>query len=238
MEQKIIFIESCASTNAAIPSDAPHGYALAAHSQTAGRGQRGSSWESEPGMNLTMSVMLRPQQIPARDQFTISMATALAVARTLDDFDIPDVKVKWPNDIYVGNRKICGILIENAISGGYVSRSVAGIGLNINQTVFRSPAPNPVSMKQLTGITYSIDQVARQLLHHLLDDPIEQIYSPYRSRLWRGSGVWPWITADGQRFDGAIGSVLPTGELQIGNRLFAFKEVWAADIIDPSRHGH
>lgn len=229
-------LEECASTNSAIPADAPHGYTVLARRQSAGRGQRGSSWESEPGRNVTMSVLLRPGGIDVSTQFAISMAAALAVARTLDDFGIEGAAVKWPNDIYVGNRKICGILIENSLTGRAVSRSIVGIGLNVNQTRFTSPAPNPVSMAQLTGREYNVEQVADAIRRHLLTlvDTVPE--GEYRRRLWRGSGVWPWVTPAGERFDGAIERVLPSGFIVIAGRAFAFKEVWPADLRDPSRH--
>lgn len=231
----VTFVDECMSTNAAIPADAPHGFALAARSQTAGRGQRGSSWESEPGMNVTMSVVLRPQAVSAREQFAISVAAALAVAETLDEFGVVGAEVKWPNDIYVGNRKICGILIENSLSGSMVGRSIVGIGLNVNQTEFRSPAPNPVSMKQLTGVTYPVEQVAQTIVSKLLNRPLSADFEPYMKRLWRGKGVWPWVSASGEKFSGEISGVCPSGHLIIGDRRFAFKEVWPADITDPSR---
>lgn len=239
MEQETIItiLDECESTNSAIPADAPHGHTVMARRQSAGRGQRGASWEAEPGRNVTMSVLLRPVGIDVSAQFSISMAAALAVAITLDDYQIQGAKVKWPNDIYVGDRKICGILIENSLAGRAVSRSIVGIGLNVNQTEFRSPAPNPVSMAQIAGREFPVERIAlgiRSRLMELLHDP--GLPAAYRSRLWRGSGIWQWITADGRRFSGAIDSVLPSGHIVIAGHTFAFKEVWPADLRDPSRH--
>ncbi len=134
-----------------MPSDAPHGYVLMAREQTAGRGQRGNSWEAAPGMNVTMSVMLRPQGLPAAAQFAISEAVAMGVVDLLDSLGVDGARVKWPNDIYVGDRKVCGILIENSLCGTIVGRSVAGVGLNVNQREFVGGAPNPVSLRQLLG---------------------------------------------------------------------------------------
>lgn len=239
MESKMIILEECASTNSAIPADAPHGFAVMARRQSAGRGQRGSSWESEPGRNVTMSVLLRPADIDVANQFSISIAAALAVAETLDHYGIAGAQVKWPNDIYVGNSKICGILIENSLSGRRIARSIVGIGLNVNQREFHSPAPNPVSMAQLTGSEYSIEEIAHTILARIMriiDTPVTHTAAIYRSRLWRGTGIWPWVTADGTRFNGAIEDVRPTGHIVIGRRSFAFKEVWPADLRDPSHH--
>ncbi len=236
MAAEVTFVDECASTNSAIAPDAPHGYALAAVRQSAGRGQRGSSWESEPGMNLTMSVMLRPVGVAASGQFAISQAVALAVAETLDYYGVPDVAVKWPNDVYAGgNRKICGILIENSLSGRMVSRSVAGIGLNVNQLTWRSDAPNPVSMRELTGRVYDVREVGERVVSRLLELIERPADADIRPRLWRGEGVWPWVTADGVRFEGRIDGILPSGEIVIGGRRFAFKEVWPGDMRDPGR---
>lgn len=237
MATQVIFLGECASTNSAIDRNAPHGTAVAAVSQSAGRGQRGSSWESEPGMNVTMSVMLRhgDDGLDIERHFEISRHVALAVATVLDRNGIEGAMVKWPNDIYVGNRKICGILIENSLSGRRVMRSIAGVGLNVNQTEFHSDAPNPVSMKQLTGLTYDVEQLTRQLAEAIAApiDPTEA--TAYRTRLWRGSGEHPWLTATGEVFTGTIDDVRPDGHIVIGGRAFDFKEVWPADLRDPSR---
>ena len=108
-----------------------------AERQTAGKGQRGNSWESEDCRNITFSFVLYPTFIEARRQFILSQIVSLSI--------------KWPNDIYWNEKKICGILIENDLSGHHIGRSISGIGVNINQDVFRSNAPNPISLKQITG---------------------------------------------------------------------------------------
>lgn len=220
-------IDSCTSTSAEIDRTAPHGFALMAREQTAGRGQRGNSWEAEPDMNITLSVMLRPENLPAARQFEISEAVALAVADTVEAMGIGNVAVKWPNDIYVGDRKIAGILIENALSGSLISRSIAGIGLNVNQTEFRSDAPNPVSARQLTGRNYDIQKIAAEMVHRILDRLNRDNHAEYRRRLWRGTGLWPWRTPDGTEFRAEIIDVDPTGMLYLSGqpRPFAFKEV-------------
>jgi len=226
-------IDECESTNAAISRNAPHGFALMALTQTAGRGQRGNSWEAEPGLNITLSLMLRPHDLPAARQFELSEAVALGVVDLLDSLHVGDVAVKWPNDIYVADKKICGILIENSIAGGHVAAAVAGIGLNVNQQTFRSPAPNPVSLRQLTGRDHDIRALARKMLGHILDR-MERTdnHTDFRRRLWRGIGSWPWITADGQRFTAEITDLLPSGHIVLGNRPpFAFKEVFP--IMEP-----
>ena len=128
---------------------------LSAREQTKGRGQRGNTWSADPGENLTFSIVMRfgghGGLIPVRalDQFVISEIAALTVVDLLASHDI-EAKIKWPNDIYVGSKKICGILIENSVRDALLSTSIIGIGLNINQTVFDPSLPNPTSMALCT----------------------------------------------------------------------------------------
>lgn len=220
-------IDSCESTNSALDPAAPHGTALMARCQSAGRGQRGNSWESEPGKNITLSLMLRPEGLPAARQFELSEAVSLGVADLLDNLGIDDVCVKWPNDIYVADRKIAGILIENTVSGPLIARAVAGIGLNVNQAEFRSDAPNPVSLRQLTGTDHPVDQLAADLLDCIMNRLGRDNHHDYCCRLWRGQGEWPWeVAATGETFTAAIDDVLPDGRLCLsGREPFAFKEV-------------
>lgn len=126
-------------------SDAPEGSVWVADFQTAGRGQRGNVWRSDSGLNLLFSVLIRPCFVDVASQFSISQITALAIVKYLKDKGL-SAKIKWPNDIYVGDKKICGILIEHSVSGVNLSASILGIGVNINQTVFPADAPNPTSV--------------------------------------------------------------------------------------------
>jgi BirA family biotin operon repressor/biotin-[acetyl-CoA-carboxylase] ligase len=131
------------------------GTVFVADCQNKGRGQGQSSWESAKGLNLTFSIVLYPKSIEIQRQFTISKSISLGVLDFLSGFT-SGLSVKWPNDIYAGDRKIAGILIETAISAGKFTRAIVGIGLNINQELFISDAPNPVSLKNLTGQTYTL----------------------------------------------------------------------------------
>lgn len=222
----LTIIDSCPSTNAAIDRSAPHGSALMALEQTAGRGQRGNSWEAEPGKNITLSLLLRPENLPARCQFEISEAVALGVVDLLDSIGIEQVALKWPNDVYVADNKICGILIENTLCGAEIALSVAGIGLNVNQQTFVSDAPNPVSLSLLTGRCYDCGQLARQMVQCILRRFGRDNHADFRRRLWRGEGVWTWQTPSGERFVASITDVLPSGHLVLdGHPPFAFKEV-------------
>ncbi len=126
-------------------ADAPHGSVWVADFQTAGRGQRGNRWESKSAENLTFSILLRPTFLHPAQQFHISRIASLGVLRYLHDKGL-DAKIKWPNDIYIGNKKICGMLIENSISTDKLSASIVGIGLNLNQRGFSSELTNPTSL--------------------------------------------------------------------------------------------
>lgn len=138
---------------------------VSAEYQSAGRGQQGNSWESDRGQNLLFSLLLHPTFLPPTHLFLLSEAIALSIRQALCQFlapspsssyevqptALPEVTVKWPNDIYVGDRKIAGILIENELRGQHIGRCIIGCGININQPAFHSDAPNPVSLRQLVG---------------------------------------------------------------------------------------
>ncbi|MBR4324827.1 MAG: biotin--[Bacteroidales bacterium] len=126
-------------------------FVIRADFQTDGRGQRGNTWHSPNAMNLMFSLVHYPVKLEARHQFMLSQAAALSVAEYLAQKGVADVSIKWPNDIYVGMKKICGMLIENAVSGHYIRYSIIGIGININQTAFPDNLPNPTSLAIQTG---------------------------------------------------------------------------------------
>ncbi len=206
--------------------------------QGAGRGQRGNSWESEDGKNLNFSMLWLPGGFPAQCQFAVSEAVALAVADTLEECGIY-ARVKWPNDIYAGDRKISGILIEHSVTGRDITQTVIGVGLNVNQLRFISDAPNPVSMAMLTGREHSVDDVCKTLAAHIerrlqsTADPASRqaLHARYMERLWRGDGrMYQFATPDGSRFSAAIAGVASDGMLTLmgqsgAMRTYAFKEV-------------
>ena len=115
--------------------------------QTAGKGQRGNSWESEAGKNLLFSFVLYPKFLEARQQFLLSQFVSLAIKEELESI-IKEISIKWPNDIYWREKKLCGILIEHQLCRSHIERTICGIGVNINQALFRSNAPNPVSLNK------------------------------------------------------------------------------------------
>lgn len=137
---------------------------LVADMQTAGRGQGDHKWHSRPGENLTFSVVARfggsspLAPLEVRDSLLITQVITLALRLLLESYGL-EVRIKWPNDIYIGDRKICGILIENVLSGSQVAASIIGVGLNVNQNVFPPDLPNPVSLSLLTGRNYELDEV-------------------------------------------------------------------------------
>jgi BirA family biotin operon repressor/biotin-[acetyl-CoA-carboxylase] ligase len=151
----IIFHKNIASTNTCAAlllkkEKPPEGTIIYTNFQSAGKGQKGNKWVSEDGKNLLLSIILFPDMIRPEKQFCISMAISLGICDFLKGL-IPVCKIKWPNDIYAGDDKIAGILIENSIIGSYIESTVAGIGLNINQVNFPAFLPNPVSLKLITG---------------------------------------------------------------------------------------
>lgn len=140
--------------------------------QTAGRGQRGNHWESESGQNLTFSILLKPTNMLSIGQFVISQIASVGIIEYLNKRGV-SAKIKWPNDIYVGNKKICGMLIQNVVENNLVKSSIIGIGFNLNQTLFLSDAPNPTSLKIETCSESLYD------LEYELISLLTEIYSLY-----------------------------------------------------------
>lgn len=235
-----ISIDSVGSTNTWTAQNAREIEAPAvvtAREQSAGRGQRGNSWESEPGKNLTMTMLWRPADFKAREQFAISECVALGCVDALRSFGI-EAMVKWPNDVYVGDRKIAGILIEHSVAGMNIEHSILGVGLNVNQQSFVSDAPNPVSMWQLLGRDVDVEQVLDRVVAAIMGR-LERLgdgqwradqHAEYHDRLWRRGERREYALPDGSRFMGTIIGVDPDGMLSIIDdtpsiRRFAFKEV-------------
>lgn len=137
--------------------------AVFAREQTAGKGQRGKHWKSERNANILMSFVVDAGFLPVRDQFGLSVAAALACVSLLVAHNIPDVKIKWPNDIYIGDRKAGGILIETIIQGSSLKWAVVGVGLNVNQVEFDPALSNPVSLRMVTGKEYDVEWLGMKL---------------------------------------------------------------------------
>ena len=139
---------------------------IAAESQSAGRGQGDHTWHSAPGQNLTFSVLLRHRCLRASDILAVTSIMALGIRDYLHTKGIAPW-IKWPNDIWVGDRKICGILVENSIRAGKIDFSIVGVGLDVNQTDWPEDLPNPVSLKDLTGKEYDTHKELEQLFDAL-----------------------------------------------------------------------
>jgi len=164
-EQGIIWLDSTDSTNDELRRRLDRSGNLtiiAVEAQSAGRGQGDHRWHSAPGRNLTFSILLRHSCLKASDALAVTSIIALGVRDYLRTKSI-EPWIKWPNDIWVGEKKICGILVENSISAGMIDFSIVGVGLDLNQTEWPSELPNPVSLKELTGVEYDTHIELRQL---------------------------------------------------------------------------
>ncbi len=238
-KNKLVFnIAETASTNdyfSKLPGDTPEGSVVYTLNQTQGRGLGLNRWESEPNKNLTFSILLRPRFLKAFEQFYLLKVIAIAVADFISIYT-DKVSIKWPNDIYVSEKKIAGILIENSIDRDFIKQSVVGIGVNINQKLFYSDAPDPVSLTQVTHQEYDIEQCLQTVLDGiekqyslLVARDFKSIDSKYMSLLFRFNVLAKYF-AKGKIFTGTIVAVEPTGELIIVDnegttRHFLFKEV-------------
>lgn len=209
-----------------------------AENQTAGKGQRGNSWESESGKNLTFSMVIYPTALEAKNHFLISMIAAYTVVETLNNYT-NDFSIKWPNDIYWRDKKIGGILIENEWEASYVTQSIIGIGLNVNQKQFHSDAPNPVSLCQILNTEINLTELYDKLLSNLMKSYIVldkdflttdySIYHLYLKYLYRKKGFHRYRDQAGE-FLAQIQTVEKSGHLVLKDqnetlRRYAFKEV-------------
>lgn len=219
---------------------------ISARHQTAGRGQRGNSWSSESGMNLTFSIVIkygteRYGDLAPSDQFIISKITCLAVMEFLKNYGI-DARIKWPNDIYVKDKKIAGILIENGLRGSRMAHSIIGIGLNVNQTIFESDLYNPTSIRLESQDTTDLDlHDTLEKFMNIFQDILEnktllEVDRLYHSNLWRLDVKSTFVDnttniPSSPEFTGTIRGVSGIGELLIEDentseiRKFSFREI-------------
>lgn len=140
---------------------------VSALEQTAGRGQQGHHWESRRAENLTFSLVLHPNFLAIADQYQLHKVLSLALVDLLDELSVRGTQIKWPNDIYVGDKKICGMLVANKLSGTQLRSSICGIGLNVNQVEFPDWVPNPTSIQLETGCLHDREEVLQSLAEHL-----------------------------------------------------------------------
>ena len=203
--------------------------------QTAGRGQKGTSWESEAGKNLLLGILLRPTFLHPQEQFYLSEICALSLVETLNTY-ADGFTIKWPNDIYYADRKVSGMLLEHTLQGATLSQTIVGIGLNINQRTFLSDAPNPVSLYQILEEEVCRETVLKSFLQrfqtyyqHLERQDFSAIHKSYLQHLYRRN-EWAKFRDEIGIFEGRIVDVETTGRLVIETsegalRKFAFKEV-------------
>lgn len=237
---KLIFLDEVDSTNnyargLVMAENPEEGTVVLAQRQTGGRGQGKNVWESEPGENLTFSIIWYPHFLPASDQFQLSRVVSLGL---LDFFrtQTDGVSVKWPNDLMIGRQKVAGILLEHAVMGNRLHSTIAGIGLNLNQAAFPAHLPHAVSLSQVTGRRYPLQETLHQVLACLFrryDDlrkgRIAEIEGNYRKNLFR-IDEWGWFKAEGETFEGRIAGTDEFGRLLLEKRngqcaTYSLKEV-------------
>lgn len=247
-----IYLESVGSTNDYSRSLLSEGrqdsgiVVVCSEAQTKGRGQRGNSWESERGKNLTFSVVCHPVSLEASEQFVLSQSMALSILDTLIAVHLEQASigkkhngvfsVKWPNDIYYGDRKICGTLIECDLCGKMVSNCIIGSGLNVNQSEFFSDAPNPVSLYQIYNEEFDLKTLLKEIcerfehyLHKIDAGDFQYIRDRYIQHLYRHDGLFPYRDKNGL-FLAKIKGIENSGRLVLeteegDERRYEFKEV-------------
>ncbi|HUW06807.1 MAG TPA: biotin--[acetyl-CoA-carboxylase] ligase, partial [Williamwhitmania sp.] len=205
--------------------------------QFGGRGQRENRWEVEPGQNLTFSLAFFPEQLAVNQQFSLSEATALGVLDAIASLiDTEELTIKWPNDIYLGAKKVGGLLLEHSIMGAFIETSVIGIGINVNQRIFPANLPNPTSLAMESGKEFDLEELLEVTIQHLFaryamlnEHKIASLHEEYRYSLFRKEGYHTFETDKGQ-FTAKIADVKRTGELILevvngDQAAYAFKEV-------------
>ena len=239
--QKFVLLPSVDSTNNYLKNELsksaplPSGTVILAEHQYAGRGQVNNIWFSEPGKNLTFSILLDPSFLSPDTQFLLNKAVSIAINESLTEIIGSGVKIKWPNDIYVNNSKLGGVLIENIIQGTKWKHAIVGIGININQTEFPDCVRNVTSLKNILGKEYDVNiimsaiclSVERQFLL-LRSSKAKLIHEEYLKRLYR-LGETHLFRVNGEELQGKICDVGPSGLMDVeflGNRrTFGFKEI-------------
>ena len=240
--QNFVLLEEVDSTNnylkqlASNSKPLPEGTVIMAENQYAGRGQQQNGWFAQTGKNLTFSILLKPSFLKITDQFDLVRAISLGVFDAFEPLLGPALKIKWPNDIYYGEHKLGGMLIENMIQGGQIKNAIAGIGLNINQENFPDWVPNAISLKQILHADYDLNTLLSEICRHiegwylkLKAGKINDIRNSYLSRLYWLNEPHTFKSKDGL-FTGTIKDVCYNGVLkvQVNNQEeleFSLKEI-------------
>lgn len=193
--------------------------AVVAKKQHKGRGQMGTEWQSDDGKNLIFSVLKKFESLQVAHQFNLNICVSLAIFDVLKQLGIPDLRVKWPNDIMSGSSKVCGILIENTLKGKLIQNSIIGIGLNVNQISFEN-LEKVASLKSLTGKQFYLDELLQEILKKLKSrfagvesKTVTQILPEYHERLFRKDKPSTFKDGKNQVFMGFVRGVSPSGKL-------------------------
>jgi BirA family transcriptional regulator, biotin operon repressor / biotin---[acetyl-CoA-carboxylase] ligase len=236
--KNLIFVPECHSTNTLAQllgqqSSTPDGSLVITDNQTAGRGQRGNSWHATQGLNFTFSLLLKPSFLTPNQQFYLNIVVALGVFHYLRQQTDRQIFIKWPNDILVDEKKICGILIENTIQGSLIQHSIIGVGLNVNQKSFTSS--KATSLKNVTGVEYLLSHELEPLLSSiekkyllLRQGGTEQLLEEYYQHLF-GMNAEKRFRAVDSEFSGTIIGIDSIGRLLVntsgGEKAFGLKEI-------------
>ena len=213
----------------------PEGTVIMAEHQFAGRGQRENTWHAQPGKNLTFSLLLNPAFLSAQQQFDLTRVISLGVYEALYPLLRDGLKIKWPNDIYYGDNKLGGMLIENILHGNQIKHAIIGIGINVNQEDFPKGATNATSISKILQTDYELKNILAEICNHiegfylhLKAGRVEFVRNKYLSRLY-------WLNerrsfkSNGQVFEGIIKNVEPAGLLIIdkdaGEEVYNLKEI-------------
>lgn len=235
----VLFLPECHSTNDTAlelirNGRAKEGFLVTCDHQSRGKGQRGNAWETEAGKNLTFSLVLKPNFLDISEQFFLNMMISNSIRKMLQDY-LPEIKVKWPNDLVIPNfGKIGGVLIENMVSSVAWEYAVVGIGLNINQQAFASNTAT--SLAKITGGQYELQEILRLLIVHieqgyigLKKGKMEEVKKEYLNHLFL-KDAWAVFKVNGRDFEGKITGISRDGKLQLeertgGLRFFGLKEI-------------
>ena len=207
-----------------------------AQSQTNGKGQRGARWLSEPGSNLIMSVLIQCYEVPTTAVFHLNVAVAVSLFNVLQRYLIPNLSIKWPNDILSGNQKLGGILIENLIKSDQSWEAVVGIGLNVHQNDFKD-LPKATSLINVSQLSFDIETLAQEIVAecrvnyaYIAQQEVAVLWDLYHTHLFRKGVPSTFELPDGQRFMGKIQGVTTEGQLVLEDewemvRHFDLKEI-------------
>jgi BirA family biotin operon repressor/biotin-[acetyl-CoA-carboxylase] ligase len=236
--KNVVFVPECHSTNdfaldLTQNSNTNEGTVVITNNQTAGRGQRGNTWEAEPDKNLTFSLMLKPKKLAIMEQFYLNICVSLAIRDYIKRKTSVLVQIKWPNDVLVEGQKICGILIENQIKGAVFSNCIVGIGLNMNQQNFSNT--RATSLGLVTGEEYNLDDELSLLLAFLEARYFDLDHQRYKKLLDDYLAVMYWrnephtFTANDHDFEGTITGIDKLGRLEVEisdeKKYFGIKEI-------------